>query len=331
MNLKSLIPSFRPALSETIFPHVALTSGTPGLLTEFRERPDHVLLAEPGKSCLLATLDVLDRTFSLSFEPKHASNPVAMLWLIKAGSREVSYELPELGERANYRQVTALAQYRFVVAQMRKATTGNARVRTGMPWWGIGLVMVLAFLTSVLLLTDPGQAAVKTSPVAASKPAESVAAVSSSGDQLNEVEKKILAQTVGASGIELRSGGKPFVIFSDPNCPACRQLEARLADIDKSLSPVVVPVAFKSNSAEAVATVLCAKDVASAWRSAVVAQESYPAGCETGQKQATANNAAFVALRFDRTPTIVAANGKVAVGAKDFDGLMRWLKENSGG
>jgi hypothetical protein len=334
MKLRHLISKFRPSVADALSPHFSLTSAAPGLLTEFKERPDHVMLAsEHDAVILLATLDVLDQTFDLSFEPKKAESAVALLRFRKKGSRELVYELPEFGERANYRQVTSVPQYQSLIGQLRRAAAVQGASKSGMPWWGTALVVALAFVCSVFLLAGQVPAAAKTAPAAASSPVTTppvTSAISSTGDQLNETEKKILAQTVLASGIELRSGGKPFVIFSDPNCPACRQLEARLDEIDKGLSPVVVPVSFKTNSAEAVANILCSKDVAGAWRGAITGQKLSGSGCQKGEDQATANNAAFVALRFERTPTIVAANGKVAVGAKDFDGLLRWIKENSG-
>ena len=257
MKLRNLIPKFRDPVGGAVFPNFSFTCGAPGLLTEIVERPDHVMSVESGqRSCSLAVFDVLDRSFAVTFEPKMADNKVARLIVSTAGSRPAVYEMPEFGERANYRQVTSAPQYQSLIGQMRRAAAAKAASRSGMPWWGAALVVTLAFISSMLLLADktPAQPAL----VAAAKSKEIMAPVvsaSSSGDQLNENEKKILSAAVAQSGIELRSGGKPFVIFSDPNCPACRQLEERMAEIDKSLSPVVVPVSFKSNSAEAVASI----------------------------------------------------------------------------
>lgn len=328
----------------TVYPLLRLSTGAPGLFVEFVQQPDFVFGAD-GKNLatVLATYDCAGRNLCLSFAPRSTGSAVAMLKVSSEGadgplkSHPVfEYELPELLDRANYRQVVALPQYLALRDTLRAAAeSGQTGLKSsGMPMWGVGVVLVLGLVASVLMFSGTGTAQgsiptkVASAPLAA--PVNPVDQLSL-GDQLTPTEKVILAKVVTESGIELSSGGKPFIIFSDPNCPACRELEGKLATLDKSLSPVIVPVAFKKDSVEAVTGVLCAKDVSSAWRTAATAAPGAPAtiGCKKGEEQTVTNNAAFVALRFDKTPTIVTSNGKVAVGAKDFDGLMRWVKANS--
>lgn len=321
------------------YPLFRLEAGMPGLFIEHIQSPDFVF----AESRALCQYIGGGREMELMFTPTSGSPQVcAKLTLSMKDGVANSYEFPELTERANYRQVTSLPQYMAIKkvlhsAALQPGIQSNLRgsSRQGMPVWGVTALCGLVFLSAILLFSGTGAPSAPGKPLAAIKaPAGDVSAsatLAPAGDQLNESEKRVLAKAVADSGIEWRSGGKPFVVFSDPNCPACRQLEEQLASIDKSLTPVIVPVAFKKSSEEVVAGVLCAKDVAAAWKLAASGQVAPPPapGCPKGVEQTTANNAAFVALRFDRTPTIVASNGKVAVGAKDFEGLLRWIKLNS--
>lgn len=250
-----------------------------------------------------------------------------------------------LGEGANYRQIVEQPIYQTMAIKLKVAAAAPASsfgssARGGLSIPVVCTIVGLVFLSTVLFFSTATTAPQGGQPMTSnSGGTPQVAAVmtaqapvaTSLGDQLNEVEKQILTKVVAESGIELTAGGKPFVIFSDPNCPSCRQLEAQLATLGKGLSPVIVPVSFQRNSAEAVSSLLCSTDIPGAWRTAVAADRNVAAsgGCAKGQAQADANNAAFTALKFDRTPTIVTSSGKVAVGIKDFDGLTKWIKSNS--
>lgn len=321
----------RNAMSSAKF-HIKIKGSC--VLTEFVEQDDHVFKSTPGHT--LATLNASGVEFSLLFVPVKLEAPVSPAKLeLHSNANTVSItDLPELTQHANYRQVTKLDEYKKLIRSMRLAAGHTKGVH--FPYWALtllffaGCLLAIANIGSKQIMAEKaagGQASSNAAPYAA---AGAPKIVLSEGDQLNAVEKAALAQVVGQSGIELSQGGKSFVVFSDPNCSACRELEGRLASMDKALSPIIVPVSFKPQSPEAVAGVLCSKDVLAAWRSAVAGGPAAPS-CDKGVSQAVANNAAFAALRFDKTPTFVTASGKVAVGVKDFEGLTRWLKENSGG
>lgn len=349
MDLKRFFPAFRAkaASAPELYPYLRIHAGGPGNFVEHHYAPEFVFgdvhsssaAMDPQGAYLLASYSDLSRHLMLSFRPKTQQMPVAALLLRDAWTLRYEYELPELSDRANYRQVASLAQYQFLRDTLASAVQPVRAPGTGMPGWGVALLLGLGLITSILLFSP---AAPQTPAASASKPAVSSAPVSSyppltagpalsKGDQLTGDEKATLAQVVKDSGIELSAGSKPFVIFSDPNCPACKALEGKLAELTKTepdLAPVVVPVSFKSGSKEAVEGVLCAGDVPAAWRSAIGGGTAGPS-CAKGEQQARTNNAAFVGLRFDSTPTIVTSSGKVAIGAKDFDGLVRWIKANS--
>ncbi|WP_371436185.1 thioredoxin fold domain-containing protein [Polaromonas sp.] len=342
MNLlKRFFPTSATNVGAVLYPRVEIKTTGPAVLVEQVQREDFVF---EELATTLATYDSAGRTLKVVFSPTREVSVLeegstrtqrntrpewktAEMRLESNGDVLFRYELPELNVRANYRTVVRLDQYKALLDMMRPATAKTAK--SGLPAWAVtlmvltGIFLVLVVFGGVRIQQGPGMQPVAQAP----KPA---AVKLSEGDQLNETEKLALAQVVSQSGIELSSGGKPFVIFSDPNCPACRELEGKLATLDKSLSPVIVPVSFKPNSKEAVAGVLCSKDVPGAWRAAASGGEP-AATCAKGEAQAVANNAVFAALKFDRTPTFVTSNGKVAVGVKDYDGFVRWVKENSGG
>ena len=318
-----------------VHPHALIHSQEHGVFVEHIYHSDFVFSVDKAECKIidfkLASLSANGLKFDLLFKPKSLSSSVARLLMTEDDKCLYDYEFPELTERANFRQVSALPEYGFLLRTLKLSQT-KASKGSGMPFWGVSALVVMCLLTSLLLFSGGSDKRLDVVAKQAQKTQTEKPLLLGTGDQLNAAEKVILSKVVSDSGIEWSTGGKPFVVFSDPNCPACRELETRLATLDKSLSAVIVPVSFKKNSKEAVAGVLCASDVAKAWKLAAAGTGDNPVGqsCIKGELQAESNNAAFVALHFDSTPTIVTSSGKVAAGAKDFEGLVRWIKENSG-
>lgn len=174
-------------------------------------------------------------------------------------------------------------------------------------------------------------------PVSAAAPVAPELRDLSSSDQLTSTEMTVVVNAVRQYGIRLRPEGVPFVVFSDPNCPACRALDPQLLTADSRFMPIIVPVAFKPGSEMAVQRVLCAKDRVAAWNAAVQgAPAEGDAGsdgqCAGAPEAVLANNGAFAGLRFTSTPTIVSGLGKVvAAGAPgSVHELNQWLEKNGG-
>lgn len=339
---------------KTVFPNIQITPVVGGVLFEFVQERHHVFEQTDSYGVPLFRCEMSGESFEFTFHERilpdrtfHANGCPASLQLssCKPGVAEATlllhYELPTVNNGISYEQITGLKEYTSTLQTFHKSSSAF-RV-PGMPGWGVALLVVMGLFSSLLLVspgTSPLLAAEQSqfqlpppagqqAPALVSKRSTDAATVLSLGDQLNGKERELLVQVVKQSAIETGSGSKSFVVFSDPNCPACRELEGKLSKLNKDFNPLVVPVSFKPNSKESVAGILCSKDVVAAWRKAISGGEPQP-GCEKGIDQATTNNAVFVALKFDSTPTIVTSNGKVARGAKDFDGLMRWVKENSG-
>lgn len=155
------------------------------------------------------------------------------------------------------------------------------------------------------------------------------------GDKLWPTEMQVVANASREMGIQMRPSGQPFVIFSDPNCPSCKDLEPKLSQIDPRFVPVIVPVSFKVGSEELVKNVLCAKDTVAAWSAAIGGYA--PTGdaisdgkCVGAEEKVMKANGAFVALNFTGTPTLVSATGKVIAGSGSLDDINKWLAENGG-
>jgi protein-disulfide isomerase len=121
----------------------------------------------------------------------------------------------------------------------------------------------------------------------------------------------------GLKGIVIRPGKQMLTVFSDPLCPACREFEKQLAEMDKNIGVRIIPVAFQPGSAEKVAAILCAADPAKAWQQAMSVAPIDAAPCDGGKKSAVENNAAFSSIQATATPTLVAPNGTLAVGGAD--------------
>jgi thiol:disulfide interchange protein DsbC len=103
--------------------------------------------------------------------------------------------------------------------------------------------------------------------------------------------------------------------FSDPNCPACQELEREAASLKSGQGFAVIPVGFQPGSRVLAAKVLCAKDQARAWADALrgVAPNEQP--CEAGLRKVDENNNLFASIGASATPTLVSANGQLAQGS----------------
>ncbi len=223
--------------------------------------------------------------------------------------------------------------------QVAPAASGNG-------WaWRLSLKagrIVLMLMGALLILTMvvqhmrgsvvPSAAASAVSPVAAASPLQKDRSLS---DQLTPTEMRVVANATRSLGIQMKPSGQPFVIFSDPNCPVCKDLESKLAKVDPRFAPIIVPVAFKPNSEEAVRKIICAKDPIGAWSAAIGG--TTPTGdavsdgnCDDAANRVTASNGAFVALNFSGTPTLVSATGKVVSGSGSVEQIDQWLSANGG-
>jgi len=191
------------------------------------------------------------------------------------------------------------------------------------PWGRIAAGVTAGLLLVVLL--NPGSAPAVASGLAPSPMSFDVAPVVSSlpppapsGNNSSRMDIVELAQLSTLPGIAMGKGGAKFAVFSDPNCPYCRELERSLLKLNGDLTPVVHPLAFKDGSRELSAAVLCSTDPAKAWRKLLI--EGIPpsnATCDKGYAQLDDNMKVFQDLRLSSTPTMISVGGSVVVGSGD--------------
>jgi hypothetical protein len=116
-------------------------------------------------------------------------------------------------------------------------------------------------------------------------------------------------------------------VFSDPNCPHCRNAAAVLDKLGPDVVPVIFPVAFFPGSPVAAAAAMCSKDTVKAWRAVTSGQAPADANqCAAGKAAVDLNTQMFSGVGFRYTPTFVADNGKIAVGETTVDDLRALFK-----
>ena len=185
------------------------------------------------------------------------------------------------------------------------------------------MISVAVAVGVVFLITPPAEQASAAVAALPDRPAYNPAAAfapqtepaSAAGSVLSEAEKAELAEAVAKRGLKLTDGAKQFVVFSDPNCPFCRELEKSLVQLDKSFAPVVLPLGFKPGARDLSASILCSKDPAKAWRESLLDGKAPSAApCDAGFAQVDQNMALFQALKMGSTPTMVTPGGSVVIG-----------------
>lgn len=121
-------------------------------------------------------------------------------------------------------------------------------------------------------------------------------------------------------GLDNQSPKRTLYVYSDPNCPACKQFESHINDLAKDFSIYVLPVAYQDGSAKVAAQILCAADRKQKWIDTMTHVK--PGEPVTGDECARAyggikaNMQAFDSLGFNSTPRVVSGTGFVfAAGA----------------
>ena len=125
------------------------------------------------------------------------------------------------------------------------------------------------------------------------------------------------------------TGARTLAIFSDPDCPYCRKLEADIKGLtDVTIYTFLMPIASLHPEARAKAiAVWCAKDRLAAWHATMWRDETVaPRDCahpvdrnvDLGEK-----------LGVTGTPTLVAADGRVLPGAASVAQIEAWLSRAS--
>lgn len=120
---------------------------------------------------------------------------------------------------------------------------------------------------------------------------------------------------------------KTLYVFSDPQCPHCRELERTLAALPPEYGVYVFSTPFLPGAEEVAAKIHCASDPKKAWRDVMAG--GTPSGSGTCDKASWGkeNISFFRSVGLTATPTIVAGvDGRMRTGATDLATLLAWMK-----
>lgn len=122
-------------------------------------------------------------------------------------------------------------------------------------------------------------------------------------------------------------GRRSLAVFSDPDCPYCRRLEADLTKLD-DVTIHVFPLPIQSlhpGAAGKVAGIWCSPERAKTWREVLVGAAAPRGFSEDCMAVVTANIALADKLGFRGTPTLVSGDGRVLSGALSAQKISAWL------
>lgn len=155
---------------------------------------------------------------------------------------------------------------------------------------------------------------------------ENLASLGISGMPSGPVDVKSIPMD---DAIPMGSKGKPkILIFSDPECVACRSLEGTLGQVSKDLDIRILPVpAQGAESLAKIAQVFCSDDQQKSWADAMGGKAvnmttTDRAKIEHCVQRGLNNFTVMNKLQMGVTPVIVRADGAVATGALPADKLL---------
>ncbi|WP_373684970.1 DsbC family protein [Acinetobacter sp. YH12136] len=109
------------------------------------------------------------------------------------------------------------------------------------------------------------------------------------------------------------TGKRQIAIFSDPNCPYCKQLEAELKKLDNiTIYTFILPL--KAQSVAPSKQVYCEKNPALAWEN-LITKAQLPTSQSSGANPVERNMALAHRLGINGTPAIIFSNGFKVMGA----------------
>ena len=121
------------------------------------------------------------------------------------------------------------------------------------------------------------------------------------------------------------NGKRQIAIFSDPNCPYCKQLEAELSKLnDVTIYTFIYPI--KTQSIAVSKQVFCEKDPALAW-SNLISKGIQPSSKKTCANPVERNLSLGKSLGLTGTPAIIFSNGFKVMGSHPAQDIEKMWKE----
>jgi thiol:disulfide interchange protein DsbC len=152
-------------------------------------------------------------------------------------------------------------------------------------------------------------------------------------ERLAELNKVDFASLPLADAIKVvkGNGSRKMAVFSDPNCPYCKQLEGSLKSIDNvTVYTFLYPVLSDDSTAKSKA-IWCSADRAKTWEVWMLERRvpaAAAASCDTGVLDK--NLALGHSMNVTGTPTIILADGRRLPGAVSADELNKALEKARG-
>ena len=121
------------------------------------------------------------------------------------------------------------------------------------------------------------------------------------------------------------NGKRQIAIFSDPNCPYCKQLETELSKLnDVTIYTFIYPI--KNQSIAVSKQVFCEKDSALAW-SNLISKGIQPSSKKTCANPIERNLSLGKSLGLNGTPAIIFSNGFKVMGSHPAQEIEKMWKE----
>jgi len=148
---------------------------------------------------------------------------------------------------------------------------------------------------------------------------EPIAATSSSESTPVDVPLELALKEVKGDG------KRRMIVFEDPYCPYCRQLEMAIEQVDNVTVYVFLYPILTADSAVKAKSIWCSTDRVSAWRD-WMRERKAPAAAATCAAPIGALLDFGKRLRVSGTPTIFFADGRRVSGAISADEIEKFLK-----
>ncbi|MBV8628924.1 MAG: DsbC family protein, partial [Paraburkholderia sp.] len=121
------------------------------------------------------------------------------------------------------------------------------------------------------------------------------------------------------------NGSRKIAVFSDPNCPYCKQLETTLKSIDNVTVYTFLYPVLSPDSKEKSKAIWCSADRAKAWESWMLERRAPTAAASCDTTAIDKNLALGQQMNVDGTPTVFLADGRRLPGAVPADRLDKEL------
>lgn len=150
-------------------------------------------------------------------------------------------------------------------------------------------------------------------------------------NQLNQIDWRKLPTDLAITRVK-GNGTNKIAIFTDPDCPFCKRLEAETTSKlkDVTIYYYLFPLAIHPNAASDSKKILCAENPESAMIAFMAHGQSLGKNntCDNGKKLAQMQDVGTNLVQVTGTPTIILPNGKIVSGLVPADALSRMIDEN---